>query len=86
MTREYIYYAPANLAPKAPLVMVLHGFTSNAERIMEYSGMNEIAKENGFAVVYPQGTKDKEGNTFLSNYSGRTHEYINSISRDGKVN
>ena len=24
---------------------------------------------------------DKEGNTFLSNYSGRTHEYINSISR-----
>ncbi len=24
---------------------------------------------------------DKNGNTFLSNYSGRTHEYINSISR-----
>ncbi len=24
---------------------------------------------------------DKEGNTFLSNYSGRNHEYINSISR-----
>ncbi len=24
---------------------------------------------------------DKEGNTFLSNYSGREHEYINSISR-----
>lgn len=24
---------------------------------------------------------DKEGNTFLSNYSGRVHEYINSISR-----
>ncbi|WP_439151463.1 FAD-dependent oxidoreductase [Winogradskyella sp.] len=26
---------------------------------------------------------DKEGNTFLSNYSGREHEYINSISREG---
>ncbi len=24
---------------------------------------------------------DKEGNTFMSNYSGRSHEYINSISR-----
>ena len=24
---------------------------------------------------------DKDGNTFLSNYSGRSHEYINSISR-----
>ena len=24
---------------------------------------------------------DTEGNTFMSNYSGRTHEYINSISR-----
>jgi kynurenine 3-monooxygenase len=26
---------------------------------------------------------DKKGNTFLSNYSGRDHEYINSISRGG---
>ncbi len=26
---------------------------------------------------------DKEGNTMLSNYSGRKHEYINSISRGG---
>jgi len=26
---------------------------------------------------------DKEGNTFMSNYSGRDHEYINSISRGG---
>jgi kynurenine 3-monooxygenase len=26
---------------------------------------------------------DREGNTFLSNYSGRDHEYINSISREG---
>ena len=28
---------------------------------------------------------DKQGNTFLSNYSGRAHEYINSISR-GELN
>jgi kynurenine 3-monooxygenase len=28
---------------------------------------------------------DKEGNSFLSNYSGRDHEYINSISR-GELN
>ncbi|MGB3606438.1 FAD-dependent oxidoreductase, partial [Psychroserpens sp.] len=28
---------------------------------------------------------DKDGNTFLSNYSGRDHEYINSISR-GQLN
>lgn len=26
---------------------------------------------------------DKDGNTFLSNYSGRKHEYINSVSRGG---
>jgi len=25
---------------------------------------------------------DNEGNTYLSNYSGRSHEYINSISRE----
>jgi polyhydroxybutyrate depolymerase len=48
----------------APLVLVLHGFTSSAHKIMDYCGINQLAIENGFAVVYPQGTKDKKGNTF----------------------
>ncbi|MDH3322974.1 MAG: prolyl oligopeptidase family serine peptidase [Flavobacteriaceae bacterium] len=64
LLREYIYYAPDNLKKEAPLVVVLHGFTSSAKKIMDYSALNKIAKENNFAVVYPQGTRDGDSNTF----------------------
>ncbi|MFT4735501.1 MAG: polyhydroxybutyrate depolymerase [Algoriphagus sp.] len=62
--REYIYYAPDNLSENAPLVVVLHGFTSSSDNIMEYSKFNELADENNFAIVYPQGTRDQKSNTF----------------------
>ena len=64
ISRDYIYYAPKSLTKNAPLVVVLHGFTSNAESIMEYSKFNKVADENNFALVYPQGTKDDEKNTY----------------------
>lgn len=54
--REYIFYQPADLEPNAPLVFVLHGYTSSAEIIMGYCEMNAVADENGFAVCYPRGT------------------------------
>jgi len=64
LERSYIYFTPKSLPKNAPLVVVLHGFTSNAENIMKYSAFNKLAEEEQFAVVYPQGTKDKKGNTF----------------------
>jgi polyhydroxybutyrate depolymerase len=62
--RDYVYYSPSDLPGDAPLVVVLHGFTDNAENMMKFSKMNILAKENNFAVVYPQGTKDKQSRTF----------------------
>ena len=50
--RQYLLYLPENLPNNAPLVFVLHGYTGNAQGIMEYSGMNEVAELNGFAVCY----------------------------------
>jgi len=64
INREYILYLPKDLRKNASLVVVLHGFTSNSKKIMDYSEMNKIAEENNFAVVYPQGTRDKQSNTF----------------------
>ena len=64
LDREYLLYLPDSLAPQAPLIMVLHGFTSSAERIMTYSRLSTWAGAYGFAVVYPQGTTDDEGRTF----------------------
>jgi len=61
--RDYIFYKPDKLEKNDPLVFVLHGYTSNAETIRWYSGMNNTAKANGFAVCYPQGTPDYGGTT-----------------------
>jgi polyhydroxybutyrate depolymerase len=64
MEREYLYYAPTSLTKDAPLIVVLHGFTSSAEKIMAYTKFNSLADKNNFAVVYPQGTTDGQSNTF----------------------
>jgi len=64
LNREYIYYAPANLSVDAPLVFVAHGFTGSAQGIMSYCGMNTVADQNSFAVCYPQGTIDYNGDNF----------------------
>lgn len=81
LTREYIFYASDNIPENAPLVVVLHGFTSNARKIMNYSEMNTMAKENNFAVVYPQGSKDADSNTFW-NVGYDFHSGINTDDVD----
>ena len=65
VNRIYTLYKPDNLKEKAPLVFVLHGYTSNSTNIMNYSKMNDIADQNGFMVCYPQGTTNI--------YTGQTH-------------
>jgi len=63
-TRNYLFYEPESLMPNAPLVFVMHGFTGSASGIYDYSGMNSIADQHGFAVCYPNGTIDQSGNRF----------------------
>ena len=60
--RDYIFYEPENLAENAPLVFVLHSYSGDATSIYDYSGMNGVAEEYGFAVCYPRGTLDNYGN------------------------
>lgn len=55
-------------------------FSDRGNKAMKLVGMEDKVKElcipiNGRMI------HDQEGNTFLSNYSGRDYEYINSISR-----
>ena len=47
--REYYLYIPDSVQPEAPLVFVFHGYTSSATIIMNYSGFNNIAEENGLS-------------------------------------
>ena len=78
--RQYYLYIPTTIEPESPLVFVFHGFMSSAENIMEYSGMNEIAETNGFAVCYPQGTTDNNGNTFFNvGYSFHWNQTVDDV-------
>jgi len=63
-SREFILYLPDSLPDSSPLVFVIHGFTDNAENMMNSTRMNAIADREKFAVCYPQGLKEKEGRTF----------------------
>lgn len=57
-------------------------FSDRGNKAMKLVGVEDKVKE----LCIPMNGRmlhDKEGNTFLSNYSGRKHEYINSISRGG---
>lgn len=57
-------------------------FSDRGNKAMKLVGIEDKVK----ALCIPMNGRmlhDKEGNTFLSNYSGREHEYINSISRGG---
>ncbi|NNK60013.1 MAG: FAD-dependent monooxygenase [Flavobacteriaceae bacterium] len=59
-------------------------FSDRGNKAMKLVGIEDKVK----ALCIPMNGRmlhDKEGNTILSNYSGREHEYINSISR-GELN
>ncbi len=59
--REYILQMPSELSNNAPLVFVLHGYTSSNEFISQYSGFLALAEQEGFAVCFPQGLGDFNG-------------------------
>ena len=61
LERTYKMYLPENLAKGAPLVFVLHGYGATID-LVENKGFSEAADKYGFAVCYPQGSKDGRGN------------------------
>lgn len=56
--RSYILYIPdsINYEEAVPLVLVFHGGAGNADTAVFMSGFNDVADQNGFIVVYPNGT------------------------------
>ena len=54
--RQFFIYQGSSYSGNAPVLFVLHGYTSRALWIMNYSGFHSIADEFGFLVIYPQGT------------------------------
>ena len=54
-SRRYKLYAPAKPAEgRRPLVVMLHGCTQNPDDFAVGTGMNALAEEFGFLVLYPE--------------------------------
>jgi polyhydroxybutyrate depolymerase len=56
--RKFLIYVPPSYTPNAqlPLLLVFHGGGGSAAAIAAQSRMHELAKEEQFIAVYPQGT------------------------------
>ena len=56
--RRYLLFVPTTYDPAkpAPLVISLHGFVEWPAHQMQISRWNTLAEEQGFLVVYPEGT------------------------------
>jgi polyhydroxybutyrate depolymerase len=47
-----------------PLVVLLHGYTSNGATQAAYFGLTALADKAGFLLAHPNGTRDRLGNRF----------------------
>jgi polyhydroxybutyrate depolymerase len=47
-----------------PLVVLLHGYTSNGAQQAAYFGLPALADKEGFLLATPNGTRDRLGNRF----------------------
>ena len=59
--RWYLLHVPPDAPNPAPVVMVFHGGGGHPAAIMQSTGMNELADESRFIVVYPAGSPQPYG-------------------------
>ena len=55
LTRRYkLYTPPASAGESLPLLVMLHGCTQNPDDFAVGTGMNELARQQGYCVLYPE--------------------------------
>lgn len=79
-TREYFIHVPTGYskAQPVPLVLVFHGTGAKGSDMEQVTGLSQIADRENFLVVYPQGLKDTNGQTFWASI-GTTQQGIDEI-------
>lgn len=85
--RKYDVYVPKNAQQPLPVIMVMHGVSQNNApadtRYMEKeTSMNEVAEQQGFAVVYVHG----ESRTRTAFETGLIENHPNGWILDGRKN
>jgi polyhydroxybutyrate depolymerase len=68
ITRNYYLYVPTGYNGLIPLVVVLHFGGGNATIIERVTEMTEKAEEEGFIVVYPDGTERNNNLTWNAGF------------------
>ena len=93
--RSYILYVPSSYdgANSVPLVLNLHGYSSNAGQQMIYSKFYEIADIEGFILIHPEGTINNLGEQFwnIADFSeiddvGFLSALIDTVSGEYNIN
>jgi len=93
--RTYQLYVPASYdgTTAVPLVLNLHGYTSNNTQQMFYGDFKPIADTANFLILAPQGTNDGTGNAhWNANWAtgvddiGFLSALIDSLSADYNIN
>lgn len=79
--REYRIYIPSVYTGNdaVPLLLNLHGYTSNAFEQEVYGDFRPIADTANFILVHPQGTTDAGGTTFWNAFGSPT-ETVDDVS------
>lgn len=88
-TRRWYEYVPKsvkNAGGPVPLVVCMHGRGGSAETFMDLSGMNRVAEERGFIVVFPEASVSQQRPGDLRNlllwsgsYEGRQTDDVGFI-------
>ena len=94
LNRSFILYVPEIYSgDEVPLVINLHGYTSNAFEQMFYGDFRSIADTANFLVVHPMGTDDPSGNPYWNAEFGGTVDdigfleaLIDSLAVDYNIN
>ena len=72
--RQFYIYQGSSYISNSPVLFSLHGYTSRGLWNMNYTGFQSIADQNGFLVIYPQGT--------LLPSTGQTHWNVGGWTTD----
>ena len=71
ISRSYIVHLPTNYNPanQYPLVINMHGLSSDAPQQEFYTGMNAVADTGNFIVIYPNGISNSWNSGFNVPYN-----------------
>lgn len=84
--RRVVLDLPADRKPRAPLLFVFHGFTDSAAGIRATTELAAVARQRGWVVAYPEGSRDAKGRTFFQvGYDFHRDETVNDVRALGEL-